>query len=830
MGLVPTGASALSVMEFLAPGFLFLLPLAAAPWMWRSARRTPKHTALRTLCLTLALLALARPAAVVRNDQMHAVIITDASASLSATERARADAALSEWQQKLPANLVIHHTAPVDADWTLTDAVASATTQFPADEPAAIILASDGQSRRDWRTAFAHSQELNLPVHAIPLQDDAAELRIVGMETPDGLRVGHPGTVRLWLSGGPARVRVQLSSEQMTELSATAESWVQGRSSIDLEFEPNQAGFMNLQAELESLELDGGHDMRAQDNRWQTTVAVQPPLPVLYLGMRAQQGRDRLGELLGPGIDLQTAGSGNSGGASSSATGNADPPHFETLDLSAYAAVILDDRPASSVPEAFQQRLLDAVTNRGMGLLMSGGDGAFGPGGWHDTALADVLPVEFQQKEEKRDPSTTLVVIIDTSGSMGGNRVQLAKEVSRLAIRRLLPHDKVGIVEFYGAKRWAAPIQPASNSIELERALNRLDAGGGTVILPAVEEAFYGLQNVHTRYKHVLILTDGGVETGPFESMMRRMADKGMNVSTVLIGSQAHSEFLVNLANWGKGRFYHVPNRFNLPEVILKQPASAKLPAYRPGNFGLQTRGGSAWWGSADPKELPPVNGYVECRSRPQAEVVIKTEEGGHPVLSSWRYGAGRVTALMTQPTGPGTASWAEWDGYGAFLAQVVQRTAADSIAPFRFHVARNGQQLTVTANAKLQNAPASPPVTEPQLTWLRTGPAQFASQMAWPADQEFTLQGAGPVFATSPAFADLAPEFQVDPASAMPVGELATTSGGGALPQPGAVVGSSAGRSLELKEYAPWLLIAALLLFVFEIYYRRRPLYGVVA
>ena len=75
---------------------------------------------------------------------------------------------------------------------------------------------------------------------------------------------------------------------------------------------------------------------------------------------------------------------------------------------------------------------------------------------------------EMIQKEEKRDPSTTLVVIIDTSGSMNGERVQLAKECARLAIRRLLPHDKVGIVEFYGSKRWAAPIQPASDSLRNE--------------------------------------------------------------------------------------------------------------------------------------------------------------------------------------------------------------------------------------------------------------------------------------------------------------------------------------------------------------------------
>ena len=40
----------------------------------------------------------------------------------------------------------------------------------------------------------------------------------------------------------------------------------------------------------------------------------------------------------------------------------------------------------------------------------------------------------------------------------------------------MMPHDKVGMVEFYGAKRWAAAIQPASNRIEIERAANPLNA------------------------------------------------------------------------------------------------------------------------------------------------------------------------------------------------------------------------------------------------------------------------------------------------------------------------------------------------------------------
>jgi hypothetical protein len=420
---------------------------------------------------------------------------------------------------------------------------------------------------------------------------------------------------------------------------------------------------------------------------------------------------------------------------------------------------------------------------------------------------------------------------------MGGNRVQLAKEVARLAIHRLLPHDKAGIVEFYGAKHWAAPIQPASNVIELERALNRMSAGGGTVILPAIEEAFYAMQNVQTRYKHVLVLTDGGVETGDFESLLRNMSDKGITTSTVLIGSQAHSEFLVNMANWGKGRFYNVPNRFNLPEVILKQPASAKLPSYRPGSHALNGHGSTAWWAGTDPKTIPNLNGYVETRARPGAEVLLETQQGHHPIFASWRYGLGRVSALTTEPVGPGTRGWQEWDGLGAFLAQMFDRTANDGRNEFQFSCVRRGFEITLTAIRRQPSAAVpiakildSELPIQPQFSELAPGyfEAQFLLPLASPlhveAASSLTRQRLTRLVLDS--FSDRVAELQVDSRNKLALEELAAATAGQVRGPNAPRPTTSEGTALQLREYAPWLLALSLLLFLFDIYYRRHTLF----
>ncbi|MCB9913970.1 MAG: VWA domain-containing protein [Planctomycetes bacterium] len=700
-------------------------------------------------------------------------------------------------------------------------ALAAAAALVPQGAPGALTVVSDGLATDgDWARARRALELRGLPVHVAPLEDlsgDVYPVRLVPLQRP---RVGATARFQVELVGEGARCDLALVGPD-GELARAEDVACDGRAAVVLEFEPRAPGFLPL--ELAVTVREGANRVTTNDTL-RTTVAVDEPLRLLYLGERVARGGEELGALLGGGFDV------------TSWQGEALGPDA----LAGYDLAVVDDLSSETLGEPAQRALVDAVREGGLGLVASGGTAAFGPGGYHQAPLEELLPVEFVQKEEKRDPSTTLVVIIDTSGSMGGNRVQLAKEVARLAIRRLLPHDKVGIVEFYGAKHWAAPIQPASNAIELERALNRLDAGGGTVILPAIEEAFYGLKNVQTRYKHVLVLTDGGVESGAFEPLLRAMADDGINVSTVLIGPEAHSEFLVTLANWGKGRFYAVPNRFNLPEILLKQPASAKLPAYRPGSYAVRARGGAGWWGEVSLEAVPALAGYVETRGRDGAEVLLETVEGAHPVLATWRYGLGRVTALTTEPLGPGTEPWREWSDYGRWLARVCERTATDQREPFRFTLVRGGDELVLRAErrapgdaqprAELLGADDAP---ARELAFVERAPGVFEVRFAARnADEVRVLAhgGEGPAAQrtalVSPAHADRFAELQEDPALRLDLAALAAATGGARVASSdladAAFATAGAAGPVALQRLWPWCALLALLAYLVELFVRR--------
>lgn len=850
-------------MIWQAPGFLWLL-LAVPIVVWLVPRRISdvRHALLRALVFATVLVGLARPVTLADATTEHVVFVRDVSRSVggltegawdAAVDRARArggrdtlrltrvDVGPHQW---LPAE-----GAPVldpdprfdrllqveNAMSPLAQGLEIAARQVPLGARGTVILCTDGAGT-DASHAVA-TQALTargIPVVAVPLGALDRGPRAVRVAPRTVLRAGLDTEVEVTVVGAPgATARVALeagggdaggSAVPVGEpLDVTLPG--SGRTVVAFDFEPEAAGFVPLRATVTSAE-----DPITADDVCATECAVQDPLRVLYLGQRVEGGRGRIQELLAGGFELETSESlaGDDGGAG-----------LDRFDL-----VFVDDRPAEALPEPFQRELVRAVESRGLGLVFAGGKAAFGPGGYEGTALADALPVEFVQKEEKRDPSTTLVVIIDTSGSMGGMRVTLAKEVSRLAMKRLLPHDKVGIVEFYGAKRWAAPIQPASNLIELQRALNRLDAGGGTVILPAIEEAFYGLQNVDTRYKHVLILTDGGVETGAFEPLLRKMSGKGINVSTVLVGPEAHSEFLVTLANWGKGRFYSVPNRFNLPEIILKQPASAQLPAYRPGRQPVRARGGRSWWGEVALDAVPPLDGYVETEARSTALTLLETTSDSAPILATWQYGLGRVTALMTEPTGPGTEGWAAWDEYGTWLGRLCARTARSDAEEFDYELfwrgAPTGPSAVVRATRRSRDGAAQPRARlldaaaglELEGFVARSLDVFEAECRRVPESTAIHVLAGSALRLGLPARdggSPIATELQTDPASTLDLAALAAATGGRVV-EDLATLGSvelpvgGAERPQGVRLLWPWAFALAILLFLADLLYRRWP------
>ncbi|MFN0058587.1 MAG: VWA domain-containing protein [Planctomycetota bacterium] len=825
----------MSPIVFLLPSalaLLVLLPLLR--WFPRRARDV-RHLLLRALLLALGIIALSQPVVLRDDTTVYSIWVIDLSESASVEARVAAERFVATEVPRLAprartgcvligaaaASTLSAFDRVVRLDESgetspLSRALHAALRLIPEHAPGSITLLSDGQAtERDWGRALIALEERGLPLHTIPLTARRDTLAITNVEWSEPLRIGATARLAVTVRGGPANITVALVGPNGL-LATSPQVEASGVTHVPLEFEPTAAGFLPV-----TLEIRLGDNAAPNSISRSTTLAICDPLRALYVTTRVRGGGPQLATIVGRGITIEACA------PSALATRLASPIEFELL--------ILDDCSADELAPAVQQEIVGAVRDHGLGLFFAGGAASFGPGGYHETPIEEIVPVEFVQKEEKKDPSTALALIIDTSGSMGGNRIRLAKEVARLAIRRLLPHDKIGIVEFYGHKRWAAPLQSAANAIEIQRALNRLDAGGGTILLPAIEEAYYGLRNVETRYKHVLVLTDAGVENGAYEDLFRRMVQDGICVSTVLVGPGRHSEFLVQLADWGNGRFYTAADRFQLPEVILKQPSTSRLPAYRSDETAVRARGGSAWWADFETTGIPPLAGYVETRTRAGATTILETEREAAPIIASWCYGLGRVTAITTELTGPGTEPWREWSSYAPLVARLIERTANDASEPFRYEWTRDARELRLTArrNWPHEFEPHGDVIdefgraTEPLVFHTRADGAFTAAMSAIPAtDVRWQLDARRRLVA--PGAESRAHELAVDASRTLDLARAAAATGGYAAASLTTVdtaqmVTKGGGDRVQFFDLRPLVIALALLMYGFDLAYRRR-------
>ena len=834
----------MSNFSFLQPAFGFLLLAIPLLWFFPRRVRSYTHAAIRSGVFALAIAALMQPVLMSQRAKEHHAIIIDQSASLSDSARATSTqvaeqvAALAQSKGGVTIvelggtggvesgvnDAVKTLRLPEDAGSPLGDALALGAQSIPFGVGGSVTVISDGMSTdRRWGRSVAQLIEREIPVHAYDLGASNTDA-FLGSLNVSNARPGEMVRVGTDVIGDGKNLRIVLRQNDAT-LAESEPFDSEGRTHVVVEFEAEEVGFVDFTAELL---VPGGVDSDVSNNILSGVAAIQDPLQVLYLSDLVGDPVARASELLGDGFEVSTV----------------DPSALDAdFNFAAYDIVILDDLPARQIDLEVQENISRAVREEGLGLMHSGGESAFGDGGYDGTPLGDLFPVSMSSEDEKSDPSVGLVLIVDSSGSMAGTRIELAKQIARIAVRRMQPHDRVGIVEFYGAKHWAIPLQSASNKIEIDRAIGRMQAIGGTVLFPAIQEAYYGLLNVNTRYKHVVMITDAGVEDDNYEGMLRQMAKDNINVSTILVGSSGHNMIMSDLANWGRGRFYSVADQFSLVELILKEPSTKKPPQYKSGIFEVKTNAGAGWFGDVDRADIPNLAGYVQVEPRDGAEVLLELSGAGHPLLTSWRYGLGRVTTFMSEPFGAGTSDWRNWDDYGELLSRVTARTANDGM-PYALSLTRRGDRLTLTANATDASNFVAPTAyrvdeagerinEEAELFFVERAPGLFEADFAALADDavrvEVVASGRkGLQRIADPARSDVFGETQVDPANALDLGALAARTGGIALhdtPEGDwALTAGSGELSFVMTRLWPFFLLAALALYLFDLVYRRWP------
>lgn len=181
------------------------------------------------------------------------------------------------------------------------------------------------------------------------------------------------------------------------------------------------------------------------------------------------------------------------------------------------------------------------------------------------------------------------VLVIDHSGSMAGEPLELAKKGAKIFVNPMQPDDEIAVVAFSSE---ATPLFPLTTMTETQKkvakqAIDPLTSDGGTDIGAGLAAGLDLLQASGSGFcnRAILLLSDGQAAE-PTEVIAALKAEQ-IPVCTIAIGPSVDEELMQKIAAETGGAFLRVPDTTELASLFAKHAAWIKQQGVVADKHGL---------------------------------------------------------------------------------------------------------------------------------------------------------------------------------------------------------------------------------------------------
>ena len=549
----------------------------------------------------------------------------------------------------------------------LGGAIGLAASLIPRERRGRLIVFSDGEANGTPVMAAAHEAAARgLPIDfRVFSRGEAADIAVESLDLPAVVDEREPFQFT-------ARVRTDRTIEtdavlrrDGVEIARATRTFQPGATQLtfrDLIDRPGVARYR--------LELAAKDDRVPENNRGDGAVRVDAPATILLVN--ASGGPDNLSRALAAGkLRVRTM------------TPSALP--HDPAALLAFRAVILENVPAGQAGPQALGALVRFVTDLGGGLLLTGGPGSFGVGGYFKSVLDPYLPVSMELKNEHRKLSLAMAVVLDRSGSMaapagdGRTKMDLANLGTCAAIETLGPSDEVGVIAVDSAPHVISPLVSAGEKDGICNDVLRIQSmGGGIFTYTALVTAATMIQESGKGTRHIVLFADAAdaEEPGEYVRLLDTLKLLGITVSVIGLGSESDSDaaFLKDVAARGQGRIQFTASADELPRLFAQEAITVARSSFVTEPTAARALPDMVLLGELPASPFPGLDGYNLTYLRPGATMgVVTTDEYQAPVLAFWHRGLGRVASLTAEVDGkysPRLNAWSDFQGFSVGMGR----------------------------------------------------------------------------------------------------------------------------------------------------------------
>jgi uncharacterized membrane protein len=686
-------------MDWLYPKLLLLVIPAVLLLMWFDARSTHPMSmfrrrlllVVRLLLVLLAVLALASPARVEQSREQSAVFVMDHSQSQGQAGLEKVYQATANLADGLPGGVEVGYIAAgsegrvlaypeagrkvpameeharlmesIGADTNFAAAVRLASGIFPSGSARHIVIVGDGLETNGSLATMAREAAISgVKIHALgvagTVRPDVRVTKLVSSQARlnEGASLDLTATVESSLAGSGT---VRLFENGLEVESRPIEVAVGQSQAIQFRRTPDKRNIYNYRVAVEGFESS---DAIPENNEALTIVDVRGKPLLLYVEGEEGESSYLYNAMAREGIRLDVR--------------SPEGMPESLRELAGYDGVIVSDVPAHKIGEARMAAIRDYVDKLGGGFVMIGGMNSFGVGGYYRTPIEEILPVKLKAPDQEEFQSSALALVVDRSGSMSGQKIEICKSAAIATAELLNSKDYIGVYAFDSAVHVVVPMTRVSSTSTIANQISMLSAGGGTNIYPGMEAAREALQKVRAKIKHMIVLTDGQTSGQGYQALASQCQAEGITISTVAVGAGAQVGLLQAIAAAGGGQSYVTMDPTAITRIFTQDTMVHTGRMIREEAFEPQLVERHPMLRNWDQEATPPLLGYVKTNRKATAQVPLVTDKGD-PLLAHWRYGLGKVTAFTSDCKTRWAPLWVtQWSGYSQFWAQILRETA----------------------------------------------------------------------------------------------------------------------------------------------------------
>jgi len=168
-----------------------------------------------------------------------------------------------------------------------------------------------------------------------------------------------------------------------------------------------------------------------------------------------------------------------------------------------------------------------------------------------------------------------IAIVIDKSGSMGGQKIENAKSAAISAIQRLRSNDIISVIAYDNEVTVVIPATKATDKDAIFKKIRKIQTGGSTALHAGVCKGAAELRKFKdkNRANRIILLSDGLANVGPqtpeqLGKLGGELIGESISVTTIGLGLGYNEDLMSKLAFKSDGGHHFVEHAENLAKVF----------------------------------------------------------------------------------------------------------------------------------------------------------------------------------------------------------------------------------------------------------------------